>query len=307
MTSLEEKKGFIWFDGKIVHSNEANVHVLTHTLHYGLGVFEGVRAYETPEGTKIFRLNDHTERLFSSAHAVDLEIPYSIDEINNAQVEIVKINKLKEAYIRPMCFYGSGSLGLRADDLKVHTIVAAWEWPSYMAPEVFEKGIKVKISSYKRERGNLVSRSKVNGNYVKSMMALKEALKEGFDEALLLDTENYISEGSGENLFAVKNEELFTPSLDASLDGITRKAIISLAEELGMKVNVKDLSESDITSSDELFFTGTAAEVVPITQVNNLKIGSGRRGKITEVLQKNYFDQVRGKRSSFPEWHTLVD
>ena len=307
MSSLEEKKGFIWFDGKIVHSNEANVHVLTHTLHYGLGVFEGVRAYETSEGTKIFRLNDHTERLFSSAHAVDLEIPYSIDEINKAQVEIVKINKLKEAYIRPMCFYGSGSLGLRADDLKVHTIVAAWEWPSYMAPEVFEKGIKVKISSYKRERGNLVSRSKVNGNYVKSMMALKEALKEGYDEALLLDTENYISEGSGENLFAVKNEELFTPSLDASLDGITRKAIISLAEELGMKVNVKDLSESDITSSDELFFTGTAAEVVPITQVNNLKIGSGRRGKVTEVLQKNYFDQVRGKRSSFPEWHTLVD
>ena len=307
MTSLEEKKGFIWFDGKIVHSNEANVHVLTHTLHYGLGVFEGVRAYETSEGTKIFRLNDHTERLFSSAHSVDLEIPYSIDEINKAQVEIVKINKLKEAYIRPMCFYGSGSLGLRADDLKVHTIVAAWEWPSYMAPEVFEKGIKVKISSYKRERGNLVSRSKVNGNYVKSMMALKEALKEGYDEALLLDTENYISEGSGENLFAVKNEELFTPSLDASLDGITRKAIISLAEELGMKVNVKDLSESDITSSDELFFTGTAAEVVPITQVNNLKIGSGRRGKVTEVLQKNYFDQVRGKRSSFPEWHTLVD
>ena len=307
MTSLEEKKGFIWFDGKIVHSNEANVHVLTHTLHYGLGVFEGVRAYETSEGTKIFRLNDHTERLFSSAHAVDLEIPYSIDEINKAQVEIVKINKLKEAYIRPMCFYGSGSLGLRADDLKVHTIVAAWEWPSYMAPEVFEKGIKVKISSYKRERGNLVSRSKVNGNYVKSMMALKEALKEGYDEALLLDTENYVSEGSGENLFAVKNEELLTPSLDASLDGITRKAIISLAEELGIKVNVKDLSESDITSSDELFFTGTAAEVVPITQVNNLKIGSGKRGKVTEVLQKNYFDQVRGKRSSFPEWHTLVD
>ena len=307
MTSLAEKKGFIWFEGKIVHSNEANVHVLTHTLHYGLGVFEGVRAYETSEGTKIFRLNDHTERLFSSAHSVDLEIPYSIDEINKAQVEIVKINKLKEAYIRPMCFYGSGSLGLRADDLKVHTIVAAWEWPSYMAPEVFEKGIKVKISSYKRERGNLVSRSKVNGNYVKSMMALKEALKEGYDEALLLDTENYISEGSGENLFAVKNEELFTPSLDASLDGITRKAIISLAEELGMKVNVKDLSESDITSSDELFFTGAAAEVVPITQVNNLKIGSGKRGKVTEVLQKNYFDQVRGKRSSFPEWHTLVD
>ena len=292
MTTLAEKKGFIWFDGKIVNSEEANVHVLTHTLHYGLGVFEGVRAYETPEGTKIFRLNDHTERLFSSAQAVDLEI--------------VKLNNLKEAYIRPMCFYGSGSLGLRADDLKVHTIVAAWEWPSYMAPEVFEKGIKVKISSYKRERGNLVSRSKVNGNYVKSMMALKEALKEGYDEALLLDTENFISEGSGENLFVIKNNELLTPNLEASLDGITRKAIISLAEEIGMKVNVSDLTEEDIFSAEELFFTGTAAEVVPITQVNNQKIGSGARGEVTEILQKNYFDQVRGKRSSFPEWHTLV-
>ena len=306
MTTLAEKKGFIWFDGKIVNSEEANVHVLTHTLHYGLGVFEGVRAYETPEGTKIFRLNDHTERLFSSALAVDLEIPYSKDEINQAQIEIVKLNNLKEAYIRPMCFYGSGSLGLRADDLKVHTIVAAWEWPSYMAPEVFEKGIKVKISSYKRERGNLVSRSKVNGNYVKSMMALKEALKEGYDEALLLDSENFISEGSGENLFAIKNNELFTPNLEASLDGITRKAIISLAEEIGMKVNVADLTEEDILSAQELFFTGTAAEVVPITQVNNQKIGSGMRGEVTEILQKNYFDQVRGKRSSFPEWHTLV-
>ena len=205
-----------------------------------------------------------------------------------------------------MCFYGSGSLGLRADDLKVHTIVAAWEWPSYMSPEVFEEGIKVKISSYIRERGNLVSRSKVNGNYVKSMMALKEALKEGYDEALLLDTKNFISEGSGENLFAIKDDQLFTPNLEASLDGITRKAIISLAEELGLKVNILDLTEEDILSSEELFFTGTAAEVVPITQVNKTKIGSGKRGKITEILQKNYFDQVRGKRTSFSEWHTLV-
>jgi len=306
MTSLAEKKGFIWFDGKMVNSEKANIHVLTHTLHYGLGVFEGVRAYETSKGTQIFRLNDHTERLFSSAKAVDIQIPFSVEELNQAQIDVVKKNNLKEAYIRPMCFYGSGSLGLRADDLKVHTIVAAWEWPSYMSPEVFEKGIKVKISSYVRERGNLVSRSKVNGNYVKSMMALKEALKEGYDEALLLDTENFISEGSGENLFAIKDDQLFTPNLEASLDGITRKAIIALAEELGLKVSISNLTEEDILSSEELFFTGTAAEVVPITQVNKTMIGSGKRGKITEILQKNYFDQVRGKRTSFSEWHTLV-
>ena len=306
MTSLAEKKGFIWFDGKMVNSEKANIHVLTHTLHYGLGVFEGVRAYETSKGTQIFRLNDHTERLFSSAKAVDIQIPFSVEELNQAQIDVVKKNNLKEAYIRPMCFYGSGSLGLRADDLKVHTIVAAWEWPSYMSPEVFEKGIKVKISSYVRERGNLVSRSKVNGNYVKSMMALKEALKEGYDEALLLDTENFISEGSGENLFAIKDDQLFTPNLEASLDGITRKAIIALAEELGIKVSISNLTEEDILSSEELFFTGTAAEVVPITQVNKTMIGSGKRGKITEILQKNYFDQVRGKRTSFSEWHTLV-
>ena len=184
MTSLAEKKGFIWFDGKMVNSEKANIHVLTHTLHYGLGVFEGVRAYETSKGTQIFRLNDHTERLFSSAKAVDIQIPFSVEELNQAQIDVVKKNNLKEAYIRPMCLYGSGSRGLRADDLKVHTIVAAWEWPSYMSPEVFEKGIKVKISSYVRERGNLVSRSKVNGNYVKSMMALKEALKEALTEML---------------------------------------------------------------------------------------------------------------------------
>ena len=306
MTSLAGKKGSIWFDGTMVNSEKANIHVLTHTLHYGLGVFEGVRAYETSKGTQIFRLNDHTERLFSSAKAVDIQIPFSVEELNQAQIDVVKKNNLKEAYIRPMCFYGSGSLGLRADDLKVHTIVAAWEWPSYMSPEVFEKGIKVKISSYVRERGNLVSRSKVNGNYVKSMMALKEALKEGYDEALLLDTENFISEGSGENLFAIKDDQLFTPNLEASLDGITRKAIIALAEELGLKVSISNLTEEDILSSEELFFTGTAAEVVPITQVNKTMIGSGKRGKITEILQKNYFDQVRGKRTSFSEWHTLV-
>ena len=306
MTTFAEKDGFIWFDGQVIDWKDAKVHVLTHTLHYGLGVFEGVRAYKTPKGTEIFRLQDHTNRLYASAKAVGLDIPFGPEDLNEAQITIVKKNKLEEAYIRPMCFYGSGSLGLRADDLKVHTIVAAWDWPSYMDPEVFEKGIKVKISSYKRERGNLVSRSKVNGNYVKSMMALKEALNEGYDEALMLDTENYISEGSGENFFLIKDEKLLTPDLEASLDGITRKAIISLAEERGLVIEVKNLSEKDIYEADELFFTGTAAEVVPITQVNESIISDGKRGKLTSILQKNYFDQVRGLRKSFPEWHTIV-
>ena len=226
-------------DGQLINWADAKVHVLTHTLHYGLGVFEGVRAYSTPKGTKIFRLNDHTNRLFESAKAVNMKIPFSQQEINEAQKEVFRVNELDEGYIRPMCFYGSEGMGLRADNLKVHCIVAAWEWPSYMSPEAFEKGINIKISSYKRETGNIVSRSKVNGNYVMSIMALQEAMKEGYDEALLLDDEDNISEGSGENFFIVKNQTLFTPDLDASLDGITRKSIISLAEELGVKVEVK--------------------------------------------------------------------
>jgi branched-chain amino acid aminotransferase len=276
-------------------------------LHYGLGVFEGVRAYSTPEGTKIFRLNDHTSRLFESAKAVNMKIPFSQKEINEAQKEVFRVNELDEGYIRPMCFYGSEGMGLRADNLKVHCIVAAWEWPSYMSPEAFEKGINIKISSYKRETGNIVSRSKVNGNYVTSIMALQEAMKEGYDEALLLDDEDNISEGSGENFFIVKNKTLYTPDLDASLDGITRKSIISLAEELEIKVKVKKVKLQDVLDADELFFTGTAAEVVPIRSVDKKLISDGERGEVTTILQKNYFDQVRGKRDSFPEWLSAID
>ena len=294
-------------DGQLVDWADAKVHVLTHTLHYGLGVFEGVRAYSTPEGTKIFRLNDHTNRLFESAKAVNMKIPFSEQEINEAQKEVFRVNKLNEGYIRPMCFYGSEGMGLRADNLKVHCIVAAWEWPSYMSPEVFEKGINIKISSYKRETGNIVSRSKVNGNYVTSIMALQEAMKEGYDEALLLDDEENISEGSGENFFIVKNKILFTPNLDASLDGITRKSIISLAEELNIKVEVKKIKLQEVLEADELFFTGTAAEVVPIRSVDKKIISDGERGEITTILQKNYFDQVRGKRDSFSEWLYSID
>ena len=307
MDTLANREGFIWMDGKLIDWADAKVHVLTHTLHYGLGVFEGVRAYSTPEGTKIFRLNDHTNRLFESAKAVNMKIPFSEQEINEAQKEVFRVNKLDEGYIRPMCFYGSEGMGLRADNLKVHCIVAAWEWPSYMSPEAFEKGINIKVSSYKRETGNIVSRSKVNGNYVTSIMALQEAIKEGYDEALLLDDEDNISEGSGENFFIVKNKTLYTPDLDASLDGITRKSIISLAEELGIKVEVKKIKLQDVLDADELFFTGTAAEVVPIRSVDKKLISDGERGEVTTILQKNYFDQVRGKRDSFSEWLSAID
>ena len=307
MDTLANREGFIWMDGQLIDWADAKVHVLTHTLHYGLGVFEGVRAYLTPEGTKIFRLNDHTKRLFESAKAVNMKIPFSEQEINEAQKEVFRVNELDEGYIRPMCFYGSEGMGLRADNLKVHCMVAAWEWPSYMSPEAFEKGINIKISSYKRETGNIVSRSKVNGNYVTSIMALQEAMEEGYDEALLLDDEENISEGSGENFFIVKNKILFTPDLDASLDGITRKSIISLAEELNIKVEIKKIKLQDVLVADELFFTGTAAEVVPIRSVDKKLISNGERGEITTILQKNYFDQVRGKRNSFSEWLYSID
>ena len=307
MTDFEKKDGFIWMDGEYVEWSQAKVHVLTHTLHYGLGVFEGVRAYLTDEGTKIFRLEDHTNRLFESADAVNMEIPFSKDKLNDVQKEIFKVNNLEEGYIRPMCFYGSQGMGLRADNLKTHCIVAAWEWPSYMSPEAFDEGIKIKISSYKRQTNNLVSRSKVNGNYVTSIMALQEAMQEGFDEALLLDDESNISEGSGENLFLVKDGMLFTPDLAASLNGITRKSIISLAQEEGIEVKVKKINLNEILDADELFFTGTAAEVVPIRTVDQNIIANGQRGPITTILQKKYFDQVRGKRNSFSEWLTPIE
>ena len=303
---LSKISGEIWFDGEMIDWQEANTHLLTHTLHYGLGVFEGVRAYGTEKGPSIFRLHDHTERLFKSASTVNMEIPYSKETINNAHQNIIKANRLKEAYIRPMCFYGSEGMGLRADNLKVHTMVAAWEWPSYMEPEAREKGIKVKLSSYKRQVRNPVSNSKVNGNYVHSIVALNEALEEGFDEALMLDAEGYIAEGSGENFFIVKDNKLFSPDLDSCLDGITRRTILELAEELDIEYEIKKITVEDVLQADESFFSGTAAEVVPINSLDGRPIGTGSRGTITERLQSTYFDQVRGVRDSNPSWHTYI-
>ena len=285
---LSKIKGEIWFDGEMIDWQEANTHLLTHTLHYGLGVFEGVRAYETKRGPSIFRLHDHTDRLYKSAATVNMNIPYSKDLINKAHENVIKVNDLREAYIRPMCFYGSEGMGLRADNLKVHTMVAAWEWPSYMEPEAREKGIKVKLSSYKRQVKNPVSNAKVNGNYVHSIVALNEALENGFDEALMLDADGYVAEGSGENFFIVKNGVLYSPDLDSCLDGITRRTILDLAEELGINYEIKKLSVEDVLEADESFFSGTAAEVVPINSLDGDSIGSGSRGPITEKLQSTY-------------------
>ena len=305
--NLSELDGYIWFDGKIVDWKEAQTHVLTYTLHYGLGVFEGVRAYLTPKGTCVFRLHDHTERLFKSAKTIGMKIPFSSEELIDAQRKIVSLNNLKESYIRPMCFYGSEGLGIRFDNLSVHTIVAAWEWPHYMEPEAQEKGISVKVSSFKRQVRNEVANAKINGNYVQSTVALNEAIEQGFEETLLLDSEGFVAEGSGENFFMVKDNKLITPDLDACLDGITRRTIISLAKELEVDFEERKIQLEEALESDEAFFTGTAVEVIPINAIDKKSIADGLRGPITEKLQKAYLDQVRGKRSGNKDWQSPID
>jgi len=305
--NLSDLDGYIWFDGKIVEWKEAQPHVLTYTLHYGLGVFEGVRAYLTPKGTCVFRLHDHTERLFKSAKTIGMKIPFSSEELINAQRKIVSLNNLKESYIRPMCFYGSEGLGIRFDNLSVHTIVAAWEWPHYMEPEAQEKGISVKVSSFKRQVRNEVANAKINGNYVQSTVALNEAIEQGFEETLLLDSEGFVAEGSGENFFMVKDNKLITPDLDACLDGITRRTIISLAKELEVDFEERKIQLEEALESDEAFFTGTAVEVMPINAIDKKSIADGLRGPITEKLQKAYLDQVRGKRSGNKDWQSPID
>lgn len=306
--NFADQDGVIWYDGKLVPWREAKTHVLTHTLHYGMGVFEGVRAYGTNKGPAIFRLQEHTDRLFRSAHILGMEIPFDKQALLNAHKQVVKENSLEEGYLRPMCFYGSEGMGLRADNLKVHTIVAAWPWPSYMSPEALENGIKIRTSSYTRHHVNItLCKAKANGNYMNSMLALKEALDSGCEEALLLDNEGYVAEGSGENIFIVKEDGiLYTPELTSCLEGITRDTIIRFAHEIGLEVREKRLTRDEVYIAREAFFTGTAAEVTPIREHDGRVIGSGKRGSITEKLQSMYFDQVRGKRDAYPEWLTLV-
>lgn len=306
--SMADRDGVIWFDGKLVPWREATVHVLTHTLHYGMGVFEGVRAYKTEDrGTCIFGLHEHTDRLFNSAHIMGMKIPFSKQEINAAQQTVVRENNLQEGYLRPMCFYGSEGMGIRADNLSVHTIVAAWEWPHYMSPEAQEAGIKIRTSSYTRHHVNIaMCKAKANGHYINSMLALKEAIESGCDEALLLDNEGYVAEGSGENIFVVRDNQIHTPELTSCLDGITRRTIFEFAKELGYEVKERRITRDEVYIADEAFFTGTAVEVVPIRELDGRQIGAGRRGPITEKLQTMYFDQVRGRRSQHSEWLVAV-
>ncbi|OOG23003.1 branched chain amino acid aminotransferase [Thioalkalivibrio denitrificans] len=305
--SMADRDGLIWYDGEMVPWRDATTHVLTHTLHYGMGVFEGVRAYPTERGPAIFRLQDHTRRLFRSARILGMTIPYTEDELNEAQKASVRENHLKSAYIRPMCFYGSEGMGLRADNLKVHGIVAAWEWGAYLGAENLERGIRIKTSSFNRHHVNItMCKAKANGNYMNSMMALQEALSCGYDEALLLDVEGYVSEGSGENFFMVCDGVIYTPELTSALDGITRKTILTLAAEEGIEVREKRITRDEVYVADEAFFTGTAAEVTPIRELDRRPIGNGGRGPITERLQTLYFDVVHARNGRHEEWLTFV-
>lgn len=307
MLTMADRDGVIWMDGELVPWREAKTHVLTHTLHYGMGVFEGLRAYKTDKGPAIFRLQEHTDRLFRSAHILGMPMPYDRDTLNAAHKTVIKENGLESAYIRPMCFYGSEGMGLRADNLKVHAIVAAWEWGAYLGEENMQKGIRIRVSSFTRHHVNItMCRAKANGNYMNSMMALKEALDGGYDEALLLDAEGYVMEGSGENIFIVRDGVIYTPDLTSALDGITRKTVISFCDELGIKLVEKRITRDEVYIADEAFFTGSAAEVTPIREVDGRAIGAGSRGPITEQLQTMYFDQVHGRRSENSDWLTVV-
>ncbi len=307
MTTMADRDGLIWHNGEMRPWREAQTHVLTHTFHYGMGVFEGVRAYKTVLGTAIFRLQDHTDRLFDSAHILGMKLPFDRETINEAHRIAVRENGLDSAYIRPMFFYGPEGMGLRADNLKVHCIVAAWEWGAYLGEENMTKGIRIRVSSFTRHHVNItMCRAKANGNYMNSMMALQEALRDGYDEALLLDANGYVMEGSGENIFIVRRGVLYTPDLTSALDGITRRTVMTLARDIGIEVVEKRITRDEVYIADEAFFTGTAAEVTPIREVDGRVIGSGTRGPITERLQSLYFDLVQGRLASYPEWLTLV-
>ncbi len=307
MQTMNDRDGLIWMDGEWVEWREAKVHVLTHTLHYGAGVFEGLRAYHAEQGTAIFKLNEHTDRLYRSAHILKMKIPFEKEVINEAQRLAIGKNNLDSAYIRTMCFYGSEGMGLRADNLKVHVMVAAWEWGAYLGAENMEKGIRIRTSSYTRNHVNsTMCKAKANGNYINSILALQEALAAGYDEALLLDHEGYVAEGSGENLFMVRNGKLYTPETTSALEGITRDTIMTIAHEQGLEVIEKRITRDEVYIADEAFFTGSAAEVTPIREYDDRVIGSGTRGAITEKLQRLYFDYVHGRQTKHPEWLTYT-
>ena len=305
--SFSDRDGVIWFDGQMVPWRDAQVHVLTHTLHYGLGVFEGVRAYQTDRGTASFRLAEHTDRFFGSAHILGMKIPYDAKTLNDAQVAVVRENGLASAYLRPLAFYGSEGMGIRADMLQTHIAIATWEWGAYLGEEGLEKGIRVRTSSFTRHHVNItMCRAKACGNYINSILALQEALSAGADEALMLDSSGYVMEGTGENIFVIRNGVVYTPDLTSALEGITRDTVIRLIAEAGLELIDKRITRDEVYVADEVFFTGTAAEVTPVRELDGRQIGNGSRGPITEMLQARYFDCVQGRDSQHDDWLTFV-
>lgn len=302
-----EQAGLIWLDGKWMPWDEAKIHLLTFSLHYGLGVFEGIRAYRNETGTYIFRLDAHTDRLYRSAHIMKMKIPYSKELLNEVVCDVLRKNNLQTAYVRPICYYGSEGLGLRAQNLEVHMGVAAWEWGPYLGKENLEKGIQVRVSSFTRHhRNHAMCKAKVTGNYVNSVLAAREAVEAGCDEALLLDPQGYITEGSGENFFIYQEGTLITPQTDSCLEGITRDTVIQLAKSMNIKVVERPITRDEAYVAKEAFFTGTAAEVTPIRMIDGRQIGDGKRGPVTEKLQKAYFDLVQGQLPEFRHWLTKV-
>ena len=305
--SMADRDGLIWYDGELVPWRNANTHVLTHSLHYGLAVFEGVRAYNTVNGTAIFRLREHTDRLFNSAHIYMMKLPFSREQLMEAQKEVVRANKLDACYIRPIAFYGAEKMGISPKGAGVHVAIAAWEWGAYLGADGMEKGIRVKTSSYARHHVNVtMARAKFAATYANSILANMEAQQDGYDEALLLDVDGFVAEGAGENIFIVKNGVIYEPEIASALSGITRASVISLANELGYEVKSQRLTRDDIYIADEAFFTGTAAEVTPIRELDNRTIGAGRRGPVTEKLQKRFFEVVNGRVPEHTDWLTKV-
>jgi branched-chain amino acid aminotransferase len=306
--SMADRDGWIWYDGRLVPWREANTHVLTHSLHYGLAVFEGVRAYKTVDGTAIFRLKEHTDRLFSSAHIYMMKIPYTREELNEAQREVVRANELESCYLRPIAFYGSEKMGVSPKGAKVHVAIAAWPWGAYLGAEGLERGIRVKTSSFARHHVNVsMCRAKYSGTYANSILANLEATEHGYDEGLLLDVDGFVAEGAGENLFMIKDGQVFEPEIASALTGITRGSVHQLVKDIfGQEVRSKRLTRDDLYIADELFFTGTAAEVTPIRELDGRQIGIGKRGPVTTKVQKAFFDVVNGRNAKYKSWLTPV-
>ncbi|MDC8784835.1 branched-chain amino acid transaminase [Roseateles koreensis] len=305
---LDDRDGKIWMDGQLVDWRDAKIHVLSHTLHYGCGAFEGVRAYKTDLGTAIFRLKEHTERLFNSAKILRMKIPFSFEQVAEAQKQVVRENQLESCYLRPLTWIGSEKLGVSPKGNKIHLMVAAWAWGAYLGEEGMKRGIRVKTSSYTRHHVNItMTQAKTVSNYTNSILANMEATDDGYDEALLLDASGFVSEGAGENLFVIKNGVVYTPDLSAgALNGITRNTIFHICEDLGLKLVEKRITRDEVYICDEAFFTGTAAEVTPIRELDRIEIGAGSRGPITEKIQAAFFDIVNGRNPKYADWLTLV-